>query len=128
MRLSSSNVRGQNMVEFALILPIFMLVVVGLFDGAQAVFNYSTVANAAREGARQAIVDQTPTVVEDAVEEAAFGLDPSRLTVILTPCFTLHCEYAVRVEYRYQPFFLGAIFNPILSSTVAMPVENPPLP
>lgn len=116
---------GQSLVEFALILPIFMLLVVGLFDGALAVFNYSTVANAAREGARQAIVDQDPIVVTTAVEDAAVSLAPSRLTVTLTPCSTFACEYVVQVDYDYQSFFLGAIFNPTLTSTVAMPVENP---
>ncbi|MCV0402080.1 MAG: pilus assembly protein [Chloroflexi bacterium] len=117
--------RGQSLVEFALIVPVFVLIVVGLFDGALAVFNYSTVANAAREGARQAIVDQDPAVVRAAVQDAALSLTPSRLTVTLTPCSTISCEYVVRVDYSYQSFFLGAIFNPTLTSTVAMPVEFP---
>jgi len=119
------NTRGQTLVEFALILPVFILIVVGLFDGALAVFNYSTVANAARAGARQAIVDQDPLVVRGAVQDAALSLTPSRMTITLTPCSTFQCEFVVRVDYSYQSFFLGAIFNPTLTSTVAMPVENP---
>jgi len=51
--------RGQTLVEFALLLPIFILVFVGIFDAGRAVFAYHTLNNAAREGARQAIVDQT---------------------------------------------------------------------
>jgi Flp pilus assembly protein TadG len=117
--------RGQSLVEFALILPIFVLVVVGLFDGALAVFNYSTVANAARMGARTAIVDQDTTVVEAAIEAAAVGLNTDRLEITLTPCSEFACEYVVQVEYPYQSFFLGALFEPTLSSTVSMPVENP---
>lgn len=123
IRTTDDSGRGQSMVEFALVLPIFMLVVVGLLDGALAVFNYSTVANAAREGARTAMVDQDVTVVEAAVEDAALGLAADRLTINLTPCSTFGCQYTVEVEYDYQSFFLGAIFSPTLSSTVAMSVE-----
>ena len=46
------------MVEFALVIPIFLLVLVSLFDLGRAVFAYNTLTNAAREGARMAIVNQ----------------------------------------------------------------------
>jgi Flp pilus assembly protein TadG len=51
--------RGQTLAEFAMILPVFLLVLVGLFDAGRLVFAYHTANNAAREGGRQAIVDQT---------------------------------------------------------------------
>ena len=51
--------RGQSLVEFALVFPIFLLVFVALFDLGRAVFAYNTLTNAAREGARLAIVNQT---------------------------------------------------------------------
>ncbi len=49
--------RGQSLVEFALILPIFFVVVFGLIDGARLVFAYNTVAQAARDAARTAAVE-----------------------------------------------------------------------
>jgi Flp pilus assembly protein TadG len=56
--------RGQGLLEFALVIPIFLLVVVALFDLGRAVFAYNTLTNAAREGARMAIVNQyTPFIV-----------------------------------------------------------------
>jgi hypothetical protein len=55
---------GQSLVEFALVLPIFILILVALFDLGRAVFAYNTLTNAAREGARLAIVNQDiPTIV-----------------------------------------------------------------
>ena len=128
MRHLESKSRGQSMVELALIIPIFMLVVVGLMDGAFAVFNYGTLSNAAREGARTAIVDQNPVAVRNAVEDSAVGLNLARLTITLTPCTTMACEYVVKVDYVYRSFFLGDFFAPTLTSTVAMPVENPSTP
>jgi TadE-like protein len=49
--------RGQSLVEFAFILPIFLVVVLGLIDGARLVFAYNTVAQAARDAARTAAVE-----------------------------------------------------------------------
>ncbi len=47
---------AQALVEFALILPLFLLVVTGLFDVARAVWQENTLAYATREGTRFAIV------------------------------------------------------------------------
>ncbi len=46
--------RAQAMVEFALALPIFLLVVYGLMEVSRLIFIYATVASASREGARYA--------------------------------------------------------------------------
>jgi len=40
------------MVEFALILPLMVLIIAGLFDLGRAFFDFITITNAAREGAR----------------------------------------------------------------------------
>ena len=47
---------AQAIVEFALILPLFLLIVTGVFDLARAVWQENTLAYAAREGTRYAIV------------------------------------------------------------------------
>ncbi len=47
---------AQALVEFALVLPIFLLLVTGIFDVARAVWQENTLAYAAREGTRYAIV------------------------------------------------------------------------
>lgn len=48
--------RGQAMVEFALVIPVFILLMVGLFDLGRVVWVNDTLATAAREAARYAIV------------------------------------------------------------------------
>ena len=49
---------GQSLVEFALVLPLFLLLFFAIVDMGRAVFVYNSVTNAAREGARLAIVNQ----------------------------------------------------------------------
>jgi hypothetical protein len=51
-----SKTRGQAMVEFALIFPIFILLLVGMFDFGRVIWVNNTLATAAREAARYAIV------------------------------------------------------------------------
>jgi Flp pilus assembly protein TadG len=48
--------RGQAMVEFALIFPIFILLMVGFFDFGRVIWVNDTLATASREAARFAIV------------------------------------------------------------------------
>lgn len=49
--------RGQALLEFALVVPFFLLVVCGLIDGARLVFTDATLSQAAREGARVGAVE-----------------------------------------------------------------------
>jgi Flp pilus assembly protein TadG len=75
--------RGQALVEFAIVIPIFVLILVGIFDLGRAVYAWSTVNNAAREGARQAVVDQTVTHIRDRASQhaVALGLDATDVSV-----------------------------------------------
>jgi len=64
--------RGQALAEFALILPLFLLVMVAIFDLGRAIFAFNTLTNAAREGARLAIVNQyKPDIIQRAKDETA---------------------------------------------------------
>jgi Flp pilus assembly protein TadG len=75
--------RGQALVEFALILPLFVLILVGLFDMGRAVYAFNTINQAAREAARLAIVDQTIAHVqaEGASSAASLGVDAADVVV-----------------------------------------------
>ncbi|HEX9092432.1 MAG TPA: TadE/TadG family type IV pilus assembly protein [Coriobacteriia bacterium] len=50
----SPRVRGQGLVEFALVLPIFLLLLFGLLDMGRGVYSNNTLSQAAREAARLA--------------------------------------------------------------------------
>ncbi len=49
--------RAQSLVEFALVLPIFLLLLFGLIDAGRLVYQHSVLSQAAREGARLASVE-----------------------------------------------------------------------
>jgi TadE-like protein len=56
-RESARSVTGQTLVEFALVLPIFLLILLGLFDVGRYVYMNSVLSQAARDGARVAAVE-----------------------------------------------------------------------
>ena len=49
--------RGQSLVEFALVLPIFLLLLFGLIDAGRLVYHNTVLSQAAREAARVASVE-----------------------------------------------------------------------
>lgn len=66
--------RGQTLVEFALILPIFLLILMGILDLGRAVYYSSTLSNVARETARDGIVDQTCANLNTMAAQRAVGM------------------------------------------------------
>jgi hypothetical protein len=59
MRTRRETRNGQALSEFALVFPLFLLVVLLIVDVARAIFVYAVISDAAREGARYAIVHGT---------------------------------------------------------------------
>jgi Flp pilus assembly protein TadG len=65
---------GQGLAEFAMVLPLFLLLFMGVVDFGSAVFTYNSLTNAAREGARLAIVNQDkPSVIARAEHQVAIA-------------------------------------------------------
>lgn len=54
--------RGQALVEFALVAPVFFLVLFAIVEAGRFMFYYETLNNATREGARYAIVNGANTL------------------------------------------------------------------
>jgi Flp pilus assembly protein TadG len=133
---------GQGLVEFALVLPVLILIFMGLFDVGRAVFAYNSLSNAAREGARVAIVNQSliggvdAGAVEAANQATGLGLDasdPSQVLVSYLPppggtgaCPALGCIAEVTVHYEYTAItpIIGSIIGPIdLTASTQMIIE-----
>ncbi|MGD0376165.1 MAG: TadE/TadG family type IV pilus assembly protein [Streptosporangiaceae bacterium] len=75
--------RGAAAVEFALLLPVLLLLVFGIIDFGRALNAQITLTQAAREGARLAALGQ-PDVVSR-TQAAATGLSPVAVTVTACP-------------------------------------------
>jgi len=121
--------RGQSLVEFALVLPIMLVIFLGIFDFGRAGYAFNSVSNAAREGMRVAIVDQNQTVIADEAKAAMTGLPPDGTSVTFTNCGALKigCLASVKVTYSWQAItpIIGNLVGPkTIESTTTMPVER----
>lgn len=66
--------KGQAMVEFALVLPLLLALLCGIIDFGWLYYNQITLNNAAREGARYAVIHYDPAADwKDAAEDRMIG-------------------------------------------------------
>lgn len=93
---------GAALVEFALVAPVLVLVLFGLVEFGMALNDYQSIRNGAREGARQAVVQQYGSAGTSCTSIVA----PAEVKEVI--CVTkdrigLGDDVAVRVEYEYDP-------------------------
>lgn len=89
MKRKGRGERGQAMVEFAIVLPLLLLLIIAIFEFGRAWEVYHAVTDAARLGARSAVVadpittqDSIYAIVDRALARAA--VDTSAATVTLS--------------------------------------------
>lgn len=106
---------GQAVVEFALVVPVLMLLVVGVFEFGRAWNAHQAVTDAAREGARIAVIAD-PAITEDSVRKvvrnalSAVSLNADLAVIQLTGVNDPTGEPArVEVKYPYQLTFLKTL-------------------
>lgn len=129
-RKITNDCRGQALVEFALIAVVLIALVLGVLEIGRMVLCYTTVANAARAGARYAIThasvppttstagsvaamkNKVTAVVKSFAAAGTLNTDPAKLTISVSySCSTSPCADAttvgnfvsVTVRYSYDP-------------------------
>lgn len=82
------STRGQSLLEFGLIIMALLLLVVGILDLGRVIYTYSVIFNAAREGARYAILSDAESLdsagITSAAKQHIVGLDPANVHVTVT--------------------------------------------
>ncbi len=90
-RLPSDGQRGQALVEFALIIPVFALVLFALLDFGRVIYTQNTIEGAAREASRAGTVEAIDaswkyTLIRDAAISAGAGLGLTNANVVGQGC------------------------------------------
>ena len=118
---------GQGLVEFALVLPIFLLAVVGLFDVGRLVYTNSVLSQAAREGARLAAAEAAWIGVSDAgcVGEAS-EITPARPGAHVCPVDVAAFDANVVDAVNRMAASVGAITAVHLSCNIGSGVDLAP--
>ena len=116
---------GQAMVEFAVLLPIIILVLVGIMEFGMIFNAYLTINAASREGARVASVGADDAEITSTVTNFTPTLDSTSISVAVAPDDTTrtHGDSAVvSVEYIYT--INTPIIRNILSSTITLHAQT----
>jgi Flp pilus assembly protein TadG len=110
-RFQQRNERGQTLVEFALVLPILSLLLLGVIQFGITFNNYITLTDAVRAGARKGAVGrhlQNPqAATEQAVRNAATDLKASDLQINVNSPWTQGSDVTVSASYPYDIKLLG---------------------
>jgi Flp pilus assembly protein TadG len=132
------TLRGQALVEFALVLPLVLLLVVGMLEFARAWNLHQVMTDAVREGARRAVLandgpvayscPEASTAAMDSVKApmwrylAQFGYDPTYATMSATPANKFKCTgelITVNLSLPYKLWALGSVSFTMRSSITA---------
>ncbi len=127
---------GQAVVEFVVILPVLLLVLMAIYQFGQVFVNYMDVTSAAREGARKAAVSRTTGACAtvdglaiSSAKSAASDLNQSTLAVTVARTCTSNAyaqgsDVTVTATYPYSISIMGMVVTSgTLTSATTMRVE-----
>jgi len=115
-RRQQARFQGQTLVEFALVLPVMILIILGVVEYGRAYYTASLLQNAAREGARYGILHPTwidsddnpdPNNITARTRQFIVGLDVNKLTITVSfpdGTTTRGSRLRVTVTYPCQSF------------------------
>lgn len=110
---------GGAVVEFALVLPVLLLIFFGIIELSVGLYDQALLTNASREAARAGVVYQLPRKTEAEIIDVAtdcclnhlitFG--PAATPQVSVPDGTAGSRLTVNVTYNYQGLVLGALIR-----------------
>jgi len=110
---------GQGLAEFALVFPVLILILMGIFDLGRAVFAFNALGNAAREGVRVAIVNQYVPDIRQRVLTFAPTINPnSPPTQILVSSAACPSQIAFKCDVTVEINTTFTLMTPIISNIV----------
>lgn len=121
--------RGQATVEFALILPVLLLILFSVLEFGTAFWRYQQLSAAASEGARRAAVSRSnpsrASLIETAVRNASPGLEEESIGITVTSSWDPGDPVTVRLTHPEEISVLGIdFFNGNLVSSRTARVEH----
>jgi Flp pilus assembly protein TadG len=123
------NQRGAALIETAITLPLVLLVSVSIFEFGRAYQTWQVLTNAAREGARIAVLEQytdadvTSTVRNYLTSGALTNASTASITVVRNVPFGTVTASRVTVDYPFQFIVLNPVAKLVQSaSTVGTPL------
>lgn len=125
--LSRRKRRGASAVEFAVVAPVFFLVVLGIIEFGRMIMVQQVITNAAREGARIAVLDSATTArVNARVNDylASANLSGASITITPNPPTNAGFDEAVTVRVDVPFAAVSALSRPFLSAGTTLTAQS----
>jgi len=137
MRIVTSQ-SGAAAVEFALVITLLLILVIGIIEFGLILYNQQVITNASREGARAGIVARSPRVTPAAIEQVVlnytsnhlitFGTQNTPVVTITNPTTSFGDDLTVNVTFKYNFLliqeFVKSLIDPFtLTSQTVMKYE-----
>jgi len=117
------NEKGQSLVEFALVVPLVILILMAIIEFGFMFNAYITISNASREGARLGALGSNDTAVVTRVVDTSVALDPTKISVSITPANRSRGDM-IRVQVNYDYVLITPIVSSILSPFIDLEAET----
>lgn len=121
---------GQAVLELALVLPVFLLLVFGIVEMSRIGYSYVTLSNAVRSGTRVASVGGLDTDIANTIADSAPLLDRNLMTIQIVPndngrrsgsSVVVSASYPVSLT---TPIISQVIPNPVvINASLSMRIE-----
>lgn len=120
--------KGQSLVEFALVLPLLILLLFGIIDFGRIFHAYLTLDHAGREAARAASIGKDDTSIKNVAVNNASSINLKEEKVSIFPVGSKSSGSDVTITITYPVDFLtpviGKLISPLtLTDTTVMRVE-----
>lgn len=122
MRALRADSRGQALLEFALILPILLMLVLGIIEFGRIWNINQMVSDTTREGARRAVLADQPPATEQQVHDFMMQrlwdahVDTNVVTISFTPVGNFHVSdqpLTVTIQFPYSFMFFTRAFGTV---------------
>ena len=104
---------GAALVEFAFVLPVLLLLILGIIDFGRAYGAKQELIHATREGVRVYAVTENQNAAQDAFWDGATSLDPDRVNVLIPEDGSCNPGEPVEVSASYDFDFIALPFPSI---------------
>ncbi|MFS0775391.1 TadE family protein [Neobacillus sp. 3P2-tot-E-2] len=117
--------RGQSLVEFALIVPVLIFLLIGIIDFGRVLHAYLTIDHAGREAARTASIGKDEaTIKSKAVSQgSSIGLTTGQV-IVTTGSSGTEATITITYPITFLTPIIGSVVGPLtLTDTTVMRVE-----
>lgn len=123
---SLKNDKGQSLVEFSILLPALLLLLMGILEFGLILNSYLTINNLAREGARLGIVSASNIEISELINNISPNLDKTKLIINITPLEegSRKSGDTIKVEVIYNYQVIIPIISNILNNVVVLKAQT----